>query len=80
VALGLWPAAVLLFHLEAARPGMAFTGQDLRNFFFAVREATAAALRAGHLPGWQRGMFLGFPLLGDPQAAVFDPATWLTLP
>jgi hypothetical protein len=59
---------------------MAFVGWDLRNFFFAVREATAAALRGGALPGWQRGIFLGYPLLGDPQAAVLDPATWLTLP
>ena len=73
------PAAVAAFHAGAAAPGQAFVGDDLRNFFFAVREATAAALRAGHLPGWQRGMFLGFPLLGDPQAAVLDPATWLTL-
>ena len=73
-------AAVIAFHHRAAAPGMAFVGWDLRYFFYAVREATAAALRAGHLPGWQRGMFLGFPLLADPQAAVLDPGTWLTLP
>ena len=82
-----WPAAilavsaaVLAFHARAAAPGMAFVGDDLRSFFFAIREATAAALQAGHLPGWQRGLFLGYPLLGDPQAAVLDPFTWLTLP
>jgi hypothetical protein len=74
------PLLVVLFHLRAAAPGQAFVGHDLRNFFFAVREATAAALRAGHLPGWQRGIFLGYPLVADPQAAVLDPATWLTLP
>jgi hypothetical protein len=59
---------------------MAFVGPDLRNFFFAVREATAAALRTGALPGWQRGIFLGYPLVADPQAAPLDPASWLTLP
>jgi hypothetical protein len=74
------PAAVVAFHARAAAPGQAFVGSDLKNFFFAIREATAAALRSGHLPGWQRGVFLGYPLLADPQAAVFDPATWLTLP
>ncbi|GEJ58603.1 YfhO family protein [Anaeromyxobacter diazotrophicus] len=74
------PALVIAFHARAAAPGQAFVGTDLRNFFFAVREATAAALRAGQVPGWQRGFFLGYPLLGDPQAAVLDPATWLTLP
>lgn len=80
LAAAIWPLAVAAFHWQAARPGMAFVGWDLRNFFFAVREATAASLRAGALPGWQRGIFLGYPLLADPQAAVLDPATWLTLP
>ena len=82
-----WPATylavaalVVAFHARAAAPGQAFIGQDLRNFFFGVREAVAAQLRAGQVPGWQRGFFLGYPLLGDPQAAVLDPATWLTLP
>ncbi len=74
------PLSVTAFHWRAALPGNAFVGPDLRSFFFAVREATAAALRAGHLPGWQRGVFLGYPLLADPQAAVLDPGTWLTLP
>ncbi len=74
------PAAVVAFHARAAAPGQAFVGSDLRNFFFAIRGATAAALRSGHLPGWQRGIFLGYPLVADPQAAVLDPATWLTLP
>ena len=74
------PLAVLAFHWRAALPGMAFTGSDLRVFFFGVREAVAEALRSGSLPWWQRGMFLGYPLVADPQAAVFDFATWLTLP
>ena len=74
------PALVLLFHWRAARPGFAFSGSDLRFFFYGVREAVAAALRRGALPGWQRGMLLGYPLLADPQAAVFSPASWLTLP
>jgi hypothetical protein len=73
-------AAVLAYHARAAAPGMAFAGWDLRYFFYATREATAAALRSGELPGWQRGIFLGYPLVADPQAAVLDPATWLTLP
>lgn len=74
------PLAVLAFHWRAAGPGMAFTGSDLRIFFYGVREAVAQALRSGSLPWWQRGMFTGYPLVADPQAAVFDFATWLTLP
>ncbi len=74
------PALVVAFHWRAALPGRAFAGSDLRFFFYAVREAVAQALRHGRLPGWQRGIFLGYPLVADPQAATFDLGTWLTLP
>ncbi|MCX5730461.1 MAG: hypothetical protein NTY18_03710 [Deltaproteobacteria bacterium] len=74
------PVLVVAFHWLAARPGMAFSGSDLRYFFFGVRETVAEALRHGELPWWQRGFHLGYPLVADPQAAVFAPATWLTLP
>jgi hypothetical protein len=74
------PVLVVAFHWTAARPGMAFCGSDLRYFFFGVREAVATALRHGELPLWQRGFYLGYPLVADPQAAVFAPTTWLTLP
>jgi hypothetical protein len=81
--IGAWllvPVLVVAFHWRAARPGWAFAGSDLRYFFYGVREAVADALRRGELPWWQRGMFLGYPLVADPQAAILDPATWLTLP
>jgi hypothetical protein len=71
---------VVAYHWLAARPGMAFSGSDLRYFFFGVREAVQEALRHGELPWWQRGFFMGYPLVADPQAAVFAPTTWLTLP
>lgn len=74
------PVTVVSYHWRAALPDMAFAGSDLRCFFYAIREAVAGALRQGHLPGWQRGIFLGYPLIADPQAAIFDLATWLTLP
>lgn len=74
------PLLVVAFHWAAARPGMAFSGSDLRYFFYGVREAVAAALRQGELPLWQRGFYMGYPLVADPQAAVFAPTTWLTLP
>src|SRR5205085_6453883 len=37
-------------------------------------------LREGSWPFWQRGMFLGYPMLGDIQFQLFNPLTWLTLP
>ena len=78
--LAIIPLLVVFFHWLAARPGMAFNGSDLRYFFFGVREAVAEALRHGELPWWQRGFHMGYPLVADPQAAVFAPTTWLTLP
>jgi len=74
------PALVVAFHWRAALPGRAFAGSDLRYFFYSVREAVADALRHGRVPGWQRGIFLGYPVVADPQAATFDLLTWLTLP
>jgi len=76
----LWPLVVCAFHARAAWPGMAFVGWDLRHDFFARSHVVGQSLRALEWPGWQRGVFMGSPLLGDPQAAIFDPATWLTLP
>jgi hypothetical protein len=74
------PLAVIAFHIRAAIPGRAFGGSDPRNFFFAMRDALEARLRAGEWPGWQRGPFMGIPVAGDPQNGLFDFTTWLTLP
>ena len=79
-AFAMVPVLVTAYHWIAAKPGMAFVGSDLRYFFFGVREAVQEALRHGELPWWQRGFLLGYPLVADPQAAVFAPTTWLTLP
>src|SRR5207244_296058 len=37
-------------------------------------------VRAGEWPIWQRGMFMGYPVLGDIQFQIFNPLTWMTLP
>jgi hypothetical protein len=74
------PLAVIAFHWRAARPGWAFAGRDVLDFFLAMRDAVNTSLRAGKLPLWQRGIFLGYPLVADPQAALFDFSTWLTIP
>jgi len=68
---------VLLGQARAARPGMAFVGRDLQSFFVPLRQGLWRTVSAGEMPFWQRGMFLGYPLLGDPQPALFDPFTWL---
>ena len=82
-----WPIAyfacavlVLLFHYRLALPGRALVGNDFRALFIALRAGLQQTLRAGDVPLWQRGMFFGYPVLGDIQFQIFNPLTWLTLP
>ena len=71
---------VLLFHYRLALPGRALVSNDFRALFIALRAGLQQTLRDGDLPLWQRGMFLGYPVLGDIQFQIFNPLTWLTLP
>jgi hypothetical protein len=73
-------ALVLLFHYRLALPGRALVSNDFRAFFIAVRAGLKETLRQGEWPFWQRGMFLGYPILGDIQAQLANPLTWLTMP
>ncbi len=71
---------VLLFHYRLALPGRALVANDFRALFIALRAGLQNTLRAGEWPFWQRGMFIGYPVLGDIQFQIFNPLTWLTIP
>jgi len=71
---------VLLFHYRLALPGRALVANDFRGLFIALRAGLQNTVRAGEWPFWQRGMFFGYPLIGDIQFQLFNPLTWLTLP
>ncbi len=82
-----WPLAylacaslVLSFHYRLALPGRALVSNDFRALFIALRAGLQQTLRAGDFPLWQRGMFFGYPVLGDIQFQIFNPLTWLTMP
>ena len=47
--------------------------RDLNNYFYPLRHSLAEALKAGHLPLWDRHMAMGFPILADFQSGVFYP-------
>lgn len=72
-------AAVLAFHHRAAAPGATFNGEDLRDYFIPLRMLLQHLVRAGEWPFWQRSIYLGFPLWGFSEAALFQPTTWLYL-
>ncbi|MFN2549862.1 MAG: YfhO family protein [Myxococcales bacterium] len=71
---------VLAFHYRLALPGRALVANDFRALFIPLRGGLQNTLKAGEWPFWQRGMFFGYPLLGDIQVQLFNPLTWLTLP
>ena len=73
-------ALVLAFHFRLALPGRALVANDFRALFIALRGGLQQTLRHGELPLWQRGIFTGYPILGDIQPQLFNPLTWLTLP
>jgi hypothetical protein len=73
-------ALVLAFHYRLALPGRTLVVDDFRAFFIALRSGLQQTVRAGEWPFWQRGMFLGYPMLGDIQFQLGNPLTWLTLP
>ena len=73
-------ALVLAFHFRLALPGRALVANDFRALFIALRGGLQQTLRAGEFPLWQRGIFAGYPILGDIQPQLFNPLTWLTMP
>ena len=50
---------------------------DIRHYHHPVTRALVHALREGRLPLWTDATYFGFPLLVDPQTAVWYPATLL---
>ena len=52
-------------------------GEDDVIYYYPLRVVTGRALSAGELPMTDPLTAMGTPVLGDPQSAVFHPATWL---
>ncbi len=53
---------------------------DTFNFFYPYWDARHAALRAGELPLWTPELFMGSPLLAEPQVGTFYPPNWPLTP
>ncbi|MFQ3647092.1 MAG: YfhO family protein [Anaerolinea sp.] len=74
-------AAMLLamFHQLALTDRILARG-DTFNFFYPYWDARHAALRAGELPLWSPELFMGSPLLAEPQVGTFYPPNWPLTP
>lgn len=57
--------------------GFMLGGADVVSIFHYQRIVIADAFREGRLPIWDPHVMAGFPMLAEPQSAVFYPPTWL---
>jgi len=56
--------------------GEVLSANDFRAEFYPLMTLTHDMVRAGELPFWNPFTFIGHPLVGNPQAALFYPGTW----
>ena len=80
VALSLLIALSLLFYHQLAFSGKILARGDTYEYFYPYWDARNAAYRAGRLPLWTPDLFMGIPLLANPQIGTYYPPNWLTAP
>lgn len=76
-----WPALALLaltllFFYPLAFSGLILARGDTYTYFYPYWAARNAALLQGHLPLWSPDLFMGVPLLANPQLGTFYPPNW----
>ena len=71
--------ALLFFH-QLAFSGKILARGDAFKYFYPYWDARNAAFRAGELPLWSPDLFMGVPLLANPQLGTYYPPNWLTAP
>jgi hypothetical protein len=70
----------LLFFWKLAFTDMILARGDTYAYFYPYWDVRNAAFRAGELPLWTPDIFMGAPLLANPQLGTFYPPNWLTIP
>ena len=73
---GLLAFFVLALYAQLLFSNRVLAGGDIQLYFYAYWEYVAATLREGRLPFWNPYLFLGTPLLANPQTAVLYPLHW----
>ena len=70
----------LLFFHQLAFSGKILARGDTYQYFYPYWDARNEAFRAGALPLWTPDLFMGAPLLANPQLGAYYPPNWLTAP
>ncbi|MGQ9517423.1 MAG: YfhO family protein [Anaerolineae bacterium] len=76
VAAWLWPLSLCVLPLlfwPGLAVGRVLVGVDLFTYFYPLRDAVSASLRAGQFPLWNPYLFLGVPLFANIQAGTLYP-------
>ena len=66
----------LVFFQRLAFSGMILARGDAFAYFYPYWAVRNAALLQGHLPLWSPDVFMGVPLLANPQLGTFYPPNW----
>lgn len=80
LALGALAILSLLFFHQLAFSGKILARGDTFEYFYPYWDARNSAFRGGRLPLWTPDLFMGAPLLANPQIGVYYPPNWLTAP
>lgn len=73
-------ALTLLFYRQLAFSELILARGDTYNYFYPYWDVRNDAFRAGELPLWTSELFMGAPLLANPQLGAYYPLNWLTTP
>ena len=69
----------LAFFYQLVFSGLILARGDTYVYFYPYWDARDTALAAGQLPLWTPDLFMGAPLLANPQLGTFYPPNWLTI-
>lgn len=79
IAVGIFLFTLLFFH-QLVFSGKILARGDTYQYFYPYWDARNEAFRAGTLPLWSPDLFMGVPLLANPQLGTYYPLNWLTAP
>ncbi len=80
LVLGCFFVLALAFFHQLAFSGKILARGDTYNYFYPYWDARNESFRVGELPLWTNDLFMGAPLLANPQIGVYYPPNWLTAP
>ncbi len=80
VAIGVLLLLTALFFYKLAFTDLILARGDTYHYFYPYWDARSEAFRAGELPLWTSDIYMGAPLLANPQIGTFYPPNWLVTP